>query len=356
VKTRLIPPERATGLPADTVLHVTNLQVTFKTSRGAIDAVRDATFSVKRGETLALVGESGSGKSVTSLGLLGLTPPAPACRVAGQALLRRKDGSVVDLIGMPEDKLRELRGSDMAMIFQEPMTSFNPVQTIGDQICEAILVHQRIGPHAARKRAAELLDLVGIVDPQRRLDNYPHQLSGGMRQRAMIAMAISCEPQLLIADEPTTALDVTIQAQILQLLRKLQAQTQMALVFITHNLGVVAEVADRVMVMYAGRVVEQAGAVSLFDQPLMPYTSGLMQSVPRLDLAGRSTGPLPAIPGNVPDAQHMPPGCAFEPRCAHRVPGRCDTAMPPLEEAAADRWVRCVRWRELAGNPLESMR
>ena len=242
-----------------------------------------------------------------------------------------------------------MRTAKVAMVFQEPMTSFNPVHTIGAQIAEAIRFHEGVGRRAAEGRAAELLDLVGIPDPKRRLSAYPHQLSGGMRQRAMIAMALSCGPELLIADEPTTALDVTIQAQILELLARLQKQTGMAMIFITHNLGVVAEIADRVMVMYAGRVVEQAELLPLFRSPRMPYTAGLMRSVPRLDLAGQRREPLFAIPGQVPDPRHPPPGCAFAPRCAHHRPDPCDSAVPPLEETGGGHLSRCFRWRELSG-------
>ncbi|MDJ0389600.1 ABC transporter ATP-binding protein [Roseomonas sp. E05] len=335
-------------MAAETVLEVRNLSVRFRSPAGPVPAVSEVSFSVRRGETLALVGESGSGKSVTSLALLRLTPPAPACRIEGQVLLRDRDARVLDVLALPDEAMRQVRGPAAAMVFQEPMTSFNPVHTIGDQVAEAIRYHAGLGRRAAFDRAAELLDLVGIPEPRKRLSAYPHQLSGGMRQRAMIAMALSCEPGLLIADEPTTALDVTIQAQILDLLRRLQQRTGMAMIFITHNLGVVAEIADRVMVMYSGRVVEQAAVGPLFAAPRMPYTMGLLESVPRIDLAGRRRGPLPAIPGNVPDPLDPPPGCAFEPRCAHRVPGRCNAAPPALEAAGPEHRVRCLRWREIA--------
>jgi oligopeptide transport system ATP-binding protein len=333
--------------PSDEVLSVRNLSIGFRTPGGILPAVQDVSFSVRRGETLALVGESGSGKSITSLGILRLTPPAPFCRVRGEVILRTPDGRAHDLLALPEPEMRSLRGDAMAMVFQEPMTSLNPVHTIGEQIGEAVRFHRGLGKRAALGRAAELLELVGIPDPHRRLSNYPHQLSGGMRQRAMIAMALSCEPSLLIADEPTTALDVTIQAQILELLQELQQKTRMAVIFITHNLGVVAEIADRVMVMYAGRVVEQAPVVPLFKAPRMPYTQGLLRSVPRLDWAGRRGEKLAAIPGNVPDALAPPSGCAFAPRCEHHRPGLCDAAVPPLEASGADHDVRCVRWSEL---------
>ena len=242
--------------PGD-VLDVRGLSISF----GPVRAVSDVSLRVAQGETVALVGESGSGKSVTSLGILRLTPPAPACRMTGQVLLRDRGGTVHDVLALPDAQMRTLRGPAASMVFQEPMTSFNPLHTIGDQVAEGVRFHQKLGRRAAADRAADLLDMVGIPDARRRLSSYPHQLSGGMRQRAMIAMALACEPVLLIADEPTTALDVTIQAGILDLLRRLQQQTRMAVIFITHNLGVVAEIADRVVVMYAGRVVKRRRCV-----------------------------------------------------------------------------------------------
>jgi oligopeptide transport system ATP-binding protein len=233
------------------------------------------------------------------------------------------------------------------MIFQEPMTSLNPVKTVGEQIAEAIRCHRDAGRAAALDRAAELLDLVGIPDARQRLASYPHHMSGGMRQRVMIAMALACEPDLLIADEPTTALDVTVQAQILELLKRLQERTGMSVIFITHNLGVVAEIADRVMVMYAGRIVEQAPMLPLLTHPLMPYTQGLLRSVPLLPVGGRRRGKLQAIAGNVPEAARLPPGCSFAPRCPH-VATQCEAALPELDDAADGHLVRCLRWRELA--------
>ncbi|PHK95210.1 peptide ABC transporter ATP-binding protein [Pseudoroseomonas rhizosphaerae] len=331
------------------VLDVRNLGISFRTPAGEIPAVRDVSFRIRRGETLALVGESGSGKSVTSLGILRLTPKPPFCSITGQVLLRGRDGTVRDLASLPEDEMRDVRGRDAAMVFQEPMTSLNPVHRVGDQIAESIRFHEGLSRRAALDKAAGLLDLVGIPDPRRRLGAYPHELSGGMRQRVMIAMALACEPRLLIADEPTTALDVTIQAQILDLLRRLQERTRMAVIFITHNLGVVAEIADRVMVMYSGRVVEQAAVRPLFRSPLMPYTRGLLRSVPRLDFAGLGREPLAAIPGTVPDPLEPPPGCSFGPRCGGFLPGTCDAAVPPLEEARPGHQVRCVRWSALTG-------
>jgi oligopeptide transport system ATP-binding protein len=330
------------------VLEVEGLSISFNTRDGRVPAVQDVSFHVSAGETLALVGESGSGKSVTSMGILRLTPPAPFCTMTGQVKLRDRNGVVRDLLAIPEAEMRRVRGAAASMVFQEPMTSFNPVQTIGEQIAEPVREHMGLRGRAALDRAADLLDLVGIPDATRRLDSYPHQLSGGMRQRAMIAMALSCEPVLLIADEPTTALDVTIQAQILDLLRRLQQTTRMAVIFITHNLGVVAEIADRVAVMYAGRIVEQAPVAPLFASPLMPYTSALLRSVPRLDLAGQDAGDLAAIAGSMPDPLDPPPGCGFAPRCAHALPDPCDAAVPVLETAHSCHQVRCARWPQLA--------
>ncbi len=327
------------------ILAVEELAVRFATPHGPVAAVSDVSFTLGRGETLAIVGESGSGKSVTSLALMGLLP-RPGASVAGRAMLDGRAGPC-DLVALDAAGMRARRGRDIAMVFQEPMTSLNPVRTVGSQLTEAIRLHRPMDRHAAAEEACRLLDLVGIPAARQRLAAYPHQLSGGMRQRVMIALALSGQPSILIADEPTTALDVTIQAQILALLRRLQDDTGMALLFITHNLGVVAEIADRVLVMYAGRVVEEAPVRSLFRQALMPYTAGLLASVPRLDAAGRRTGPLAAIPGNVPDPRQPPPGCVFNPRCADRQPGRCDRDVPALETAAANRRVRCLRWRDI---------
>ncbi|MBR0669642.1 ABC transporter ATP-binding protein [Neoroseomonas soli] len=334
-------------MTAAPVLQVEDLSVRFRTRGGEIAAVSGVSFAVRPGETLAVVGESGSGKSVTSLALMRLLPPGAAVTVTGRVGLRGKDGRMLDVLTLPEPEMRGVRGDAIAMVFQEPMTSLNPVKPVGEQIAEAIRLHRGLDRRAATEEVVRLLDLVGIPAPRQRLASYPHHLSGGMRQRVMIAMALSCEPAVLIADEPTTALDVTIQAQILDLLRRLQERTGMAVVFITHNLGVVAEIADRVMVMYGGRVVEQADVRPLFARPLMPYTVGLLRSVPRLDLAGRRAGPLPAIPGNVPDPLHMPEGCGFHPRCGDHVAGLCDARLPELESAGEARLVRCVRWREL---------
>jgi peptide/nickel transport system ATP-binding protein len=322
------------------VLEVADLSVRFRTDDGVVPAVNDVSFTMGRGETLALVGESGSGKSVTSLAIMRLT----SGEVRGRVVLHDTDGATRDLLALPESEMREIRGSRIAMIFQEPATSLNPVLTLGEQIAEPMRYHRGMGRREALREAERLLDLVGIPDARRRLTSYPHQLSGGMRQRAMIAIALACEPAVLIADEPTTALDVTVQAQILELLRELQVRTGMALLFITHNLGVVAEIADTVVVMYAGRIVEKAPLRPLFERPLMPYTSGLLRSVPRLT-GLRET--LTAIPGNVPDPARLPDGCSFAPRCDHAVAGRCDADVPGLDAADAEHLVRCVRWREL---------
>ena len=337
-----------TSTPA---LTVENISVGFRRSGKLIPAVHDVSFSISPGETLALVGESGSGKSVTNLAVMQLTPPAPRSEVKGRALLACKDGVTRDLIAAKPGEIQAIRGNDISMIFQEPMTSLNPVRSVGDQIAEAIMLHKNVSQREAMQRTADLLALVGIPDAAKRLDSYPHHLSGGMRQRVMIAMAISCEPRVMVADEPTTALDVTVQAQILELLKRLQEKTGLAIIFITHNLGVVAEIADRVMVMYGGRLVEEATAAQLFDRPLMPYTAALLNSVPRMDMAGRRDVTLEAIRGSVPDPGHQPPGCTFHPRCNHFVAGTCDVIQPPLESAGEGRRLRCVRWREIAGVP-----
>ena len=328
-------------------LEVRQLGVSFRTDDGVVPAVHDVSFEVRQGETLALVGESGSGKSVTSLAIMRLTPPPPRAQITGQVLLRGRDGAMRDLGTLPEGRMREVRGNEIGMIFQEPLTSLNPVHTIGAQIAEALAYHRSIGRRAAFDRAAGLLDLVGIPEPRRRLSSYPHQLSGGMRQRVMIAIALACDPSVLIADEPTTALDVTVQAQILALLKDLQARTGMAIVFITHNLGVVAEIADRVMVMYAGRIVEQGDVVPLLTRPLMPYTMGLLRSVPRLDWSVEGRTELEMIGGRVPDPARLPAGCSFHPRCRHAVAGLCETEVPALLEADEGHLVRCRRWRDI---------
>ena len=313
-----------TGTPA--LLRVRDLKTYFVTEhgKGTARAVDDVSFDLYPGETLGIVGESGCGKTVTSLSILRLVPEPPGHILPGSVI--EFEGR--NLLALPASELRAVRGNQIAMIFQEPMTSLNPVFTVGDQIAEAAIIHQRLSRSAARARAIEMLRLVGMPDPDERVDHYPHQLSGGMRQRVMIAMALVCNPKVLIADEPTTALDVTIQAQILELLDNLQNQFGMAVLLITHDLGVVAGHADRVVVMYAGRVVETARTERLFDAPTHPYTEGLLAAVPRID-APRAR--LHAIPGQVPAATAWPTGCRFRPRCPYawekclEEPGLLDT-------------------------------
>ncbi len=340
------------------VLEVSELAVRFASTGGEVAAVNGVSFAIGRGETLALVGESGSGKSVTSLAVMRLLPGAPACRVSGAVRLAEPDGKSRELLGLPAEAMCRVRGDRVSMIFQEPMTSLNPVVAVGEQIAEAIRFHRGAGRREALAAAEALMERVGIPEPRKRLASYPHHLSGGQRQRVMIAMALACDPEVLIADEPTTALDVTVQAQILDLLKRLQERTGMAILFITHNLGVVAEVADRVLVMYAGRVVEEAPVGPIFRRPPMPYTAGLIASVPRLptkraipiSVEKEGKRRLVAIRGNVPDPLHLPPGCSFAPRCERAEPGLCDRDVPSVEEAAPGHRVRCVRWRELAGS------
>jgi oligopeptide/dipeptide ABC transporter ATP-binding protein len=325
----------------DRILEVNDLKTYFSTDEGTVKAVDGVSFHINRGETLAVVGESGSGKSVTSLSIMRLIASPPG-RIAGGEMLFEGQ----DLVKMSEAQMRKIRGNDISMIFQEPMTSLNPVYTVGDQIAEAIQLHQKKSRSQAMKLAAEMLDLVGIPEPGKRVHNYPHQMSGGMRQRVMIAMALSCGPKLLIADEPTTALDVTIQAQILDLMRQLQREIGMSILFITHDLGVVAEIADRVVVMYAGRAVEEGGVREIFAKPQMPYTVGLLNSIPRVDKAAEHQDRLEAIPGNVPNPLYLPPGCSFHPRCRF-VQDKCKENIPPLEDTGGGHMVRCVRWNEL---------
>ncbi|WP_375449861.1 ABC transporter ATP-binding protein [uncultured Devosia sp.] len=328
-------------MTAPPLLEVDDLQTSFIVGEGQdVRAVDGVSFVVKAGETLAIVGESGSGKSVTSLSIMRLLPKKVGRISRGTIRLRGKD-----MVGLSEREMRAIRGNDIGMIFQEPMTSLNPVHTIGTQIAEVVVQHDKLNKKAAHQRAIEMLELVGIPEPARRADQYPHQMSGGMRQRAMIAMALACEPSVLIADEPTTALDVTIQAQILDLMRNLQARMGMAIVFITHDLGVVAEMADRVVVMYAGQVVETGTVAEIFTKPLMPYTSGLMQSIPRMGESEVKIK-LQTIPGYVPLLTKLPGGCRFRTRCAF-AQERCAAAEPQLDVLEGGRSVRCVRWQEL---------
>jgi len=317
-----------------TLLSVKDVSTCFFTEKGAVRAVQDVGFSVKRGKTFALVGESGCGKSVTALSIMRLIPTPPGKIVSGEVIFEGRN-----LLMLSEKQMRQVRGNEIAMIFQEPMTSLNPVYTAGEQIVEAIMLHQKKNGEQAWAEAVEMLHRVGIADPQQRATEYPHQMSGGMRQRIMIAMAISCEPALLIADEPTTALDVTIQAQILDLLDELQSQTGMSILLITHNLGIVAERADDIAVMYASRIVEVADAQRLFTKPLHPYTQGLLQSLPRPGFSGKR---LPTIEGSVPEPLHFPPGCKFHPRCPiGHADKRCQAIEPELKEAQPGRFVAC---------------
>jgi oligopeptide/dipeptide ABC transporter ATP-binding protein len=331
------------------LLEVRELRVEFGTDAGIVPVVAGVSFAVAPGETLVIVGESGSGKSVTSLAVMRLIRP-PGRIAGGEILFRARAGGVRDLTKASDKEMQRLRGAEIAMIFQEPMSALNPVYTIGTQIAETLRLHETLSLRAARTRSIEMLSLLGIPDPAERFSAYPHELSGGMRQRAMIAMALCCRPSLLIADEPTTALDVTIQAQILELIRRVQAELSMAMIFITHNFGVAAEIADRVMVMYAGQVVEAGAARALFRSPRMPYTRGLLKSVPRLGMDWRAA-PLLAIPGNVPDLADLPAGCAFHPRCAHTRRDPCVATRPALEPCGAHHEVRCARWRDIAEMP-----
>ena len=317
-----------------TLLSVDGLTVAFTTGRGPVNAIESVSMAIAQGEVLGIVGESGSGKSVTALAIMGLLPRPPARILAGRVTF---DGT--ELLGLSERGMRRIRGAGIGMVFQEPMSSLNPVFTIGDQIGETLRAHERLGPAARRARTVALLDRVGIPSAARRLDDYPHQMSGGQRQRVMIAVALACNPRLLIADEPTTALDVTIQAQILDLLLELRAERGMAVMLITHNMGVVAETADRVLVMYSGRVVEQSPAASLFEHPAHPYTAGLLACVPSLDM---DLHRLQAIPGSLPDPAHRPPGCRFAPRCKLHIP-QCDAAIPPLHTVAPAHEAACIR-------------
>ena len=320
---------------AETLLKIENLQTHFFTDEGVVKAVNGLDLSINRGETLCLVGESGCGKSVTALSVMGLIPSPPGRIVAGRIEFDRKD-----LLAASSAEMRGIRGNRMAMIFQEPMTSLNPVFRVGAQIAEAIRLHQGLSSRLAQAKAVEMLDQVGIPEPKRRAREYPHQLSGGMRQRAMIAMALSCHPDLIFADEPTTALDVTIQAQILELMNKLKLETGASIVLITHDLGVVAEVGQRVAVMYAGRIVESAEVVELFDRPAHPYTQGLMDSIPRPDRPAPEDRLLKTIPGTVPSLIDLQPGCAFAGRCG-RAGTECRSQNPPLTEIQPGHLVRC---------------
>ena len=316
------------------LLTVKDLKIYFHILAGTVRAVDGVDFHIDQGETLGVVGESGCGKSVTAMAFLKLIPMPPGELVGGTA-----EFEGADLLRLDNEQIRGVRGNRISMIFQEPMTSLNPVFTIGNQIKEAIFLHQGLDSRGAEEKAVEMLDLVGIPDPRRRVHEYPHQLSGGMRQRVMIAMALSCNPALLIADEPTTALDVTVQAQILELMLDLQKKINMSILMITHNLGVIAEVANRVIVMYCGKIVESAEVRSIFHNPLHPYTRQLLASVPHLGLEQTR---LQEIPGSVPSLYNLPPGCDFHPRCAEAVE-ECKLRQPDLEEIEKGHWVACGR-------------
>ena len=326
------------------LLEVRDLHTEFRTGAGVVPAVDGISYTVERGETVAIVGESGSGKTAGALSILRLIPDPPGRITQGQILFAGRD-----LLQLSDEEIRQVRGADIGMIFQEPMTSLNPVFTIGDQIGEAIQLHQRTSRRETRERSIEMLRLVEIPEPARRVDDYPHQLSGGMRQRVMIAMALSCNPKLLIADEPTTALDVTIQAQILDLLVSLKTRLGMALLLITHDLGVVAEQADEVLILYAGALVERASVVDLFDRPLHPYTRGLLDSLPRV---GAPRGErLRPIPGTVPPLTRLPSGCRFRDRCPLAIDD-CARIEPRLEEKAPGHLVACIRVAPVADRAI----
>ena len=326
------------------LLEIEDLHVEFQSLQGVVKAVDGISYTVEKGETVAIVGESGCGKSMSALAILGLVPSPPG-RVTGSGI--RFEGR--DLLALDEDEIRHIRGNQISMVFQEPMTSLNPVLSIETQLTETMRHHLGLTAAQAKRRAVELLGMVGISDPERRLGQYPHHFSGGMRQRVMIAMALCCEPELIIADEPTTALDVTIQAQILQLMKDLTNRLGVALILITHNLGVVARYADRVNVMYAGKIVERGTARDIYGRPSHPYTIGLLNSVPRLDQPRKAR--LVPIVGQPPDLAHLDEGCAFRPRCPH-AGERCAEAVPPLEPVGEGHVAACWRLHEIA-RPLK---
>ncbi len=337
--------ERASS--GELALDVKDLQTWFYTRQGIVKAVDGVSFNLRKGETLGIVGESGCGKSITALSVMRLVPDPPGRIIGGRVTL---DGR--DLLDLDESEMRLVRGNDISMIFQEPMTSLNPVLTIGYQIAEALILHRDMSRQQALVRAVEMLDMMRIPEAAQRAREYPHQLSGGMRQRAMIAMALACNPKVLIADEPTTALDVTIQAQILDLIVSLQQELGTAVILITHDLGVVAETTQRIIVMYAGRKVEEADVVPLFSNPMHPYTHGLMASVPRLAIMSGAdidaTERLEEIPGIVPPLNNLPPGCAFAPRCRY-ADDRCRAEYPPYQEKQPGHWAACWHSERLFG-------
>jgi oligopeptide/dipeptide ABC transporter ATP-binding protein len=333
-------PKQAAMTESNLLLEVKNLQTHFHLREGTVLAVDGASFSIQYGQTVGVVGESGCGKSMTARSILRIEPRNAS--LSGEILFHRKDGAgTVDLTKLDPTgvEIRKIRGQEIAMIFQEPMSSFSPVHTIGFQIMEAILLHQNVDQAEARKRAISVLELVGMPKPARNIDRYPHQLSGGMRQRAMIAMGLSCHPALLIADEPTTALDVTTQAVILKLMKDLQKELGMAIMFITHDLGVISQMTRYVVVMYMGKVVESGPVIELFKSPQHPYTQALLKSIPMID---HNLDRLAVIPGSVPDPFNLPPGCRFHPRCPLMIPGSCDVNDPDNIETSPDHFARCV--------------
>jgi oligopeptide/dipeptide ABC transporter ATP-binding protein len=315
---------------SDVLLSVEGLTTAFETRAGTVTAANGVSFDIRRGETLGLVGESGSGKSVTAFSIIRLVQP-PGRVIAGRVMFHGRD-----LVSLPEDEMRKVRGAGIGFVFQEPMAALNPVMRVGDHIAEALRVHGLATRGEARARAIDLLRAVRMVDPEHRVDDYPHQLSGGMRQRVMIAIALACRPPLVIADEPTTALDVTVQAQILELLRDMKREFGISLLLITHDLGVIAETADRVAIMYAGRIVEHGPVRDIFRRPAHPYTRGLLASIP----GGAAGSRLHAIDGTVPNLAALPPGCSFAPRCSHRMPV-CSTAFPETTSLGGEHAVRC---------------
>lgn len=324
----------------ENILEVKNLTTSFQIDGTKVNAVDGVSFQLKKGKTLCIVGESGCGKSVTSLSIMRLIPNPPGEISGGEILYKGKD-----LLKLPESEMRTLRGNEISMIFQEPMTSLNPVFTIGNQISEPLRLHQKLSSSAAREKAVEMLRLVNIPSPETRVDEFPHQLSGGMRQRVMIAMALACKPQVLICDEPTTALDVTIQAQVLDIMRRLQQTLGMSMILITHDLGIVAEMADDVAVMYAGKIVEQGPVKEIFSKPLHPYTKGLLNSIPRIQRESHATETgrrrLDTIPGMVPSLKELPKGCRFQGRCEF-VKEECKPVIPKLMEISQGHSVSCV--------------
>ena len=328
-----------------TLLEVKDLQTHFFTMDGIVRAVDGVSYDLEEGETLGLVGESGCGKSVSALSLMRLIPDPPGKIVNGEVML---DGE--DILKINMEEMRNVRGAKMSMVFQEPMTSLNPVLTIERQLTETLQLHKGMGRAESRREGIDLLARVGIPDPEQRIKQYPHQFSGGMRQRVMIAMALSCNPRLIIADEPTTALDVTIQAQILELMKSLTTEFGVALIVITHNLGVVARYADRVNIMYAGRIIERGSAREIYSNPRHPYTVGLLRSVPRLDLPRRAK--LDPIEGQPPDLVNLPQGCAFRPRCRWAI-DKCATDTPILDETSPNHWSACWRSQDLGAEALE---